>query len=83
MKTFDGKCIIPIKGIDYVLFKDYVELLEEKEKQDKFIEFNKAYIHSLRRIIYKLYKNIELSTLEMHVLLQSIEENEDKGGSNG
>lgn len=75
MKTLDGKCIIPIKGIDYVLLTDYVGLLNDKDKLDKELIFKNAYVRSLKKIIYKLYEGIELTTLEMGTLFQSLEEN--------
>lgn len=78
MKTIDGKCIIPIKGIDYVLLTDYIKLFDDKEKLVKSLNFKDAYIKSLKTIIYKLYQNQGLSTLEYHTVLQSIEENGGK-----
>ena len=63
MKTIDGKCIIPIKGIDYVLLTDYSKLFNDKEELVKSLNFKNAYIKSLKTIIYKLYQNQGLSTL--------------------
>lgn len=78
MKTIDGKCIIPIKGIDYVLLTDYSKLFNDKEELVKSLNFKDAYIKSLKTIISKLYQNQGLSTLEYHTALQSIEENGGK-----
>ena len=39
-------------------------------------EFKKTYARSLRKIIYRLYMDIELSTGEFATLMQAIEENE-------
>ena len=49
MKTLYGHPIIPEKGIEYVLFKDYVKLSEMYEKQKEKIEDTKNFV----KLLYK------------------------------
>lgn len=54
----------------------YEQLKQENQQIKKDAEFEKTYARSLRKIIYKLYMDIELSTGEFATLRQAIEENE-------
>ena len=49
MKTIYGHPIINEKGIDYVLFKDYIKLSEMYETQKEKIEDTKNFV----KLLYK------------------------------
>lgn len=73
MKTLDKKTIFSIKGIDYVLLDDYCKLLQNRDDLKKYCDWNKIYIDSLKKIIYKLYTGKELSSGDMISIMQAVE----------
>ena len=73
MKTLDGKSIFSIKGIEYVLLSDYTCLMQNRNDLKKYCDWNRIYIDSLKKTIYKIYYGKELSTLEMITIMQAHE----------
>lgn len=73
LKTLDGKSIFSMKGIEYVLLSDYTCLMQNRDDLKKYCDWNRIYIDSLKKIIYKVYSNKELSNLEMITVMQANE----------